>query len=127
MARELEPTMRKEADFAGATAPDRAELPKPAGELPAAFAGTAPLVDKAAAQDFQGRWDNIQVSFVDEPRRAVEQADNLVAETMKGLADNFARERSNLESQWEHGEPSTEDLRQALQRYRSFFQRLLAA
>ena len=68
------------------------------------------------------------MSFLDEPRKAVENADNLVAETMKQLADRFAAERTNLESQWDCGDQvSTEDLRQALQRYRSFFQRLLAA
>ena len=69
----------------------------------------------------------IQVGFVDEPRRAVEQADSLVAGTMKRLAEIFADERNNLESQWDKGEDvSTEDLRLALRRYRSFFSRLLS-
>jgi hypothetical protein len=63
---------------------------------------------------------------VDEPRRTVEQADELVAEVMKRLAEGFAAERERLEQQWGRGEDvSTEDLRLALQRYRSFFQRLL--
>ena len=87
-----------------------------------------PLVDNAAAEDFQHRWNDIQVSFVDQPREAVEQADHLVAETMKRLAESFAKERNGLESQWDRGDQvSTEDLRQALQKYRSFFHRLLAA
>jgi hypothetical protein len=64
---------------------------------------------------------------VDEPRRAVEQADNLVAGTMKRLAEVFAEERGKLEGQWDKGENvSTEDLRLALRRYRSFFSRLLS-
>jgi hypothetical protein len=64
---------------------------------------------------------------VDEPRRAVEQADSLVASAMKRLAEVFAEERFNLEHQWDRGDNvSTEDLRIALQRYRSFFQRLLS-
>jgi hypothetical protein len=64
---------------------------------------------------------------VDEPRRAVEQADSLVAGTMKRLAEIFADERNKLESQWDKGENvSTEDLRLALRRYRSFFSRLLS-
>ncbi|HEX3486535.1 MAG TPA: hypothetical protein VHT51_15860 [Micropepsaceae bacterium] len=72
------------------------------------------------------QWDDIQTSFVDEPRRAVEQADNLVAISMKRVAEMFADERAKLESQWDRsGNVSTEDLRLALQRYRSFFQRLL--
>ena len=58
----------------------------------------------------------------------MQAADQLVAEIMQRLAESFARERSDLEQQWDRGEDvSTEDLRVALQRYRSFFQRLLAA
>jgi hypothetical protein len=87
----------------------------------------APLFSAEEAKDFRGRWDAIQVSFVDEPRRAVEQADSLVAVTMKRLAEMFAGEREKLEGQWERGENvSTEDLRLALRRYRSFFGRLLS-
>jgi hypothetical protein len=77
---------------------------------------------------FQSRWETIQTGFVDEPRQTVEQADELVAEVMKRLAEGFADERTRLEQQWGRGEDvSTEDLRIALQRYRAFFQRLLAA
>ena len=73
------------------------------------------------------RWTDIQAGFVDEPRRAVEQADGLVAEAIKRLAETFANERNQLEGQWDRGgDVSTEDLRQALQRYRSFFSRLLS-
>jgi len=68
----------------------------------------------------------VQTGFVDEPRRAVEEADKLVATVMKRLAESFATERSNLEKQWDRGDNvSTEDLRVALQRYRTFFDRLL--
>ena len=76
---------------------------------------------------FRTRWDGIQTGFVDEPRGAVQQADTLVAECMQRLADTFARERQGLEQQWSSGDDvSTEDLRQALRRYRSFFDRLLS-
>jgi hypothetical protein len=68
----------------------------------------------------------IQTGFVDEPRRAVEEADALVAEVVKRLAEGFAAERQRLEGEWERNEQvSTEDLRQAMRRYRSFFERLL--
>jgi len=78
--------------------------------------------------EFQGRWESIQVTFVDDPRDAVENADALVAELMQRLADGFAQERERLEGQWSRGEDvSTEDLRVSLQRYRSFFRRLLSA
>ena len=87
----------------------------------------APLFSPEEAQGFRTRWDGIQTGFVDEPRRSVEQADNLVAETMKRLAEVFANERERLEKEWDRGgDVSTEDLRQALRRYRSFFGRLLA-
>ncbi len=73
------------------------------------------------------RWTSIQASFVDEPREAVRQADTLVAETIQRLAETFAREKASLEEQWGRGDDiSTEDLRQALRRYRSFFDRLLS-
>jgi hypothetical protein len=79
------------------------------------------------AGNLRSRWDAIQTGFVDEPRRAVEQADSLVAEVMQRLAQLFADERSKLEGQWSRGDNvSTEDLRVALQRYRSFFDRLLS-
>jgi len=78
-------------------------------------------------RDLRSRWDSIQTAFVDEPRSAVEQADKLVASAMQRLGEAFADERSNLEKQWDRGDDvSTEDLRIALQRYRSFFQRLLS-
>jgi hypothetical protein len=76
---------------------------------------------------FQQRWKQIQTRFVDEPRGAVEDADSLVANLMQQLAEGFAKERERLEAQWGRGEDiSTEDLRVALQRYRTFFQRLLS-
>jgi hypothetical protein len=77
-------------------------------------------------EQFRRRWETIQTGFVDEPRETVEQADQLVAQVMKRVAEGFATERERLEQQWGRGEDvSTEDLRLALQRYRSFFQRLL--
>jgi hypothetical protein len=77
---------------------------------------------------FQRRWEGLQAGFVDEQRRTVEQADELVAQVMQRLAEGFAAERERLEQQWGRGEDvSTEDLRVALQRYRAFFRRLLSA
>jgi hypothetical protein len=79
------------------------------------------------ADDLRQRWEAIQTGFVDEPRRAVEQADALVAQVIQELARSFADERQRLEAQWSRGDQvGTEDLRVALQRYRSFFQDLLS-
>jgi len=86
-----------------------------------------PLFVNEDASGFRTRWSGIQTGFVDEPRRAVEEADSLVGEMLKRLADGFASERQQLESQWDtNDQVSTEDLRVAMQRYRSFFERLLA-
>jgi hypothetical protein len=75
---------------------------------------------------FRTRWNEIQAKFVDEPRAAVQQADTLVSDVVAQIAQTFANEHSSLENQWNQGnEVSTEDLRQALQHYRSFFNRLV--
>ena len=87
----------------------------------------APLLPEQEAGELRGKWNDIQTGFVDEPRRAVQDADALVAGAMKRLAEVFANERSQLEGQWDRGDDvSTEDLRIALQRYRTFFDRLLS-
>ena len=88
---------------------------------------TEPLFPAENASELRTRWDSIQAGFVDEPRKAVEEADSLVATAMKRLAETFADERAKLETQWDKGDDvSTEDLRVALRRYRSFFGRLLS-
>ena len=88
---------------------------------------TEPLMAAEMSAGFQRRWEEVQTRFVDQPRGAVEEADSLVANVMRQLAENFAQERERLEAQWARGEDiSTEDLRVALQRYRSFFRRLLS-
>jgi hypothetical protein len=85
-----------------------------------------PLFSESEMGDFRSQWGHIQTGFVDEPRRTVEDADKLVAAVMQRLAEGFANERSGLEKQWDSGDNvSTEDLRVALQLYRSFFDRLL--
>lgn len=88
---------------------------------------TTPLFPGNELEGLRTRWKEVQTAFVDEPRKAVEQADGLVASAMKRLAEVFAEERSKLEQQWDRGDNvSTEDLRVALQRYRTFFDRLLS-
>jgi hypothetical protein len=85
-----------------------------------------PLFTESEMGDFRAQWSKVQTGFVDEPRLTVEDADKLVAAVMQRLEQGFANERSGLEKQWDSGDDvSTEDLRVALQRYRSFFDRLL--
>jgi hypothetical protein len=86
-----------------------------------------PLFAENELRDFRARWDQVQTSFVDEPRHAVEQADTLVATVVKHIAEQFAEERNKLEKQWGRGDNvSTEELRQGFKRYRAFFDRLLS-
>jgi hypothetical protein len=92
-----------------------------------ADARALPMFSADEASGYRTRWDAVQTGFVDEPRRAVEEADSLVAQVIKRLTEVFADERTNLEHQWDQGDQiSTEDLRIALRKYRSFFDRLLS-
>jgi len=85
-----------------------------------------PLLNKDNAEDFRSRWQEIQTGFVDDPHNSVENADELVEQVMDSITETFSRERTALEDQWNQGtESSTEDLRLAIKRYRSFFNRLL--
>jgi len=87
----------------------------------------AELFPKDVAGGLRSRWDAVQIGFVDDPKQAVKQADELVAQVMKSLAESFSRQRANIEgAAQDSNEASTESLRVALQRYRSFFHRLLS-
>lgn len=121
--------MNRTADTA---AEDSQPIPLPAGTTSTTAANTniaeaGPLFPDDELHNFRARWDQVQTSFVDEPRQAVEQADSLVANVVKRIAEQFANERAKLEDQWAKGDNvNTEDLRQALKRYRAFFDRLLS-
>jgi hypothetical protein len=85
------------------------------------------LLGSADEDRFRQRWGDVQARFVDDPQEAVRSADGLVAELMQSLAEGFSEHKARLEAQWRRGgDPDTEELRQALQRYRSFFDRLLS-
>lgn len=85
------------------------------------------LFAREYSDGMRAEWDRIQTGFVDQPRQAVQDADHLVATVIQKLAQTFSEERGRLEQQWDRGDQvNTEDLRLALQRYRSFFHRLLA-
>jgi len=87
-----------------------------------------PLFDAGREQELRNRWRGLQAQFVDEPRDTVSAADSLVAELLRDLAQSFDGARAKLEEQWSSGgDVSTEELRLTLQRYRSFFERLLEA
>jgi hypothetical protein len=86
-----------------------------------------PLIPKRQVEELRTRWSSIQTNFVDQPRKAVEDADSLVVGALKQIQESFAVQRANLEKKWRHGDDvSTEDLRVALQHYRAFFDRLMS-
>lgn len=85
------------------------------------------LFSRDEAGSLRSRWGSIQVGFVDEPKRSVKEADQLVDEVISHLAKGFATERQRLASQWDRSDDvSTEDLRCTFRRYRSIFERLLS-
>jgi hypothetical protein len=91
-----------------------------------ALTGAEPLVPPQEADELRSRWEAIQAGFVDDPRRAVEDANNLVDEVTSRIVETFTRARAALEDQWSQGDDvTTEELRVVLQRYRSFFDSLL--
>jgi hypothetical protein len=119
------------ADLTAAAQERREERQDPPNaDMPSTNVNETPIALFAAQQvtELRARWDQIQAGFVDEPRGAVEKADGLVADAISRLAEGFARTRAELDHQWKRGDTvSTEELRQALRRYRSFFSRLLEA
>jgi hypothetical protein len=85
-----------------------------------------PLFSQSDLTEFESQWSDLQIGFVDDPRRAVAEADKLVAAVTQRIADGFASERARLEKQWDRGQDvTTEEMRITMQRYRSFFGRLL--
>ena len=101
--------------------------PEPEAGASASEPRDLPLLDEAQSDGFLQRWTEVQARFVDDPQGAVRDGDSLVAELMQALAASFSAHKESLEQQWRSGgEPGTEELRLALQQYRSFFQRLLS-
>ncbi|MFD7612559.1 hypothetical protein [Streptomyces sp. NPDC059828] len=118
---EAEPAPMSEA------APEAEAEPAPMSEASGVPVGE-PLVPSGDAGDYRDRWQQIQGTFVDDPREAVRNADTLVAEVIQSLATTFADHKRDLEAQWSRGEEiQTEELRVALQHYRAFFNQLLDA
>lgn len=105
----------QEPDLQQDTPPRSSSAPQQEREL-------APLFEERAAHEYRTRWNIVQQGFVDDPRQAVRQGDELVAQVIKNLAETFAKQRATLEGE----QGSTEGLRLALRRYRSFFERLLS-
>ena len=122
MSREQDEKGFGTADFVAATeAPQREQARDPKDEQLAA------LFPQETAEAFRSDWDSVQIGFVDDPRKAVQQADELVAKVMKSLAESFAKQRASIEADVGRDEQAdTENLRVALRRYRSFFERLLS-
>ena len=116
------------ADIAAAADQQRAVPPMPRNEMDGEGEKLAPLFTGQLAEEMRRRWSDIQSGFVDDPARSVKQADELVAQALQDLARSFSQHRAQIESEAKAGDaqPSTENLRIALRRYRSFFERLLS-
>jgi hypothetical protein len=86
----------------------------------------ATLIPPDRAESYNGRWTQLKSDFVDEPSKAVRGANELVGEVLDELEELFRSQRAELEKGLDSEQTTTEDLRQALGRYRSFFDRLLS-
>lgn len=123
---------RTAEDVPASTLAERREVARESGPKEAAAPNEAPagalepLFPSQLAEEFRARWIAVQGSFVDDPQRAVQQADELVVRVMRSLADTFESQRAHLESDSGRTGDATETLRVTLRRYRSFFERLLA-
>jgi len=132
--RPLRPDDRLRSEERTIVPEDKTVRPEDAGAEPIPFDARRAKVEvpeaiipKRQCEELRARWDQIQTAFIDEPRKAVQDADTLVASAVKQISEAFADQRSQLEKQWTQGDQiSTEELRLALQRYRSFFSRLLS-
>ena len=126
---EQQPNMRQ--DRAEGMPPRSDGMPRKNVEVeqrPHSISDSGALLDASDSQRFRTRWDSIQAQFVDEPRKSVTDAQKLLTEVLDALDKAFAKGRDELESQWQRsGDVSTEDLRTTVQKYRTLFQRLLAA
>jgi hypothetical protein len=118
--------MNRESTTQEGVAPDDREQPVAGKQAPTASEDDAlePLFSPDAARDFRASWDAVQIGFVDDPQQAVRKADELVRQVLENLTQTFSNERGALDGGTEQA--STEHLRMALRRYRSFFQRLLS-
>ena len=103
------------------------------GDVPAATgtgpdAQGAPTVGESAARtaELQERWLAIQSDFVDDPRRSVASAADLVTEAIDTLVAEIKERDVSLRGTWDSSNADTEVLRNALRDYRSFLDRLVA-
>ncbi len=116
-----------ESDASGAHRETSSPAEGPIGSVASQPASDQTLFGDGEMTELRARWTEVQAAFVDDPRDCVHKADGLVSDVVDRLTAGFAQARSGLEEQWSRGEEaSTEDLRVALQRYRDFFERLLA-
>lgn len=119
-------TLERRREEARSDRDERETLSGDTGELSPETAGDGSLLADEERRRLRARWNEVQASFVDEPKRSVAEADELVRDATEALHELFERDRRQLEGAWDRGDDvSTEDLRVTLQRYRSFFERLL--
>jgi hypothetical protein len=121
-----EERLRDEQIAEGEIVDEGMEMKRPAADSATSEEDFAPLFENTEADKFRTQWLEIQSRFVDDPTVAVKDADDLVADVIKNITRTFSDKRMGLENQWKRGDKaSTEDLRVAMKRYRSFFNRLL--
>lgn len=111
---------------AGTSQPSQSGQSTPAdGGTPAAD-GQDTVLAPETSRRLRERWRAVQAEFVDDPRRAVEDADRLLSEAAGAFASGLEERRRALTSGWEqdgHGE--TEQLRLTMHHYRALVDAVL--
>ena len=111
-----------------ATVSDTVEVEESAGTPAADRPDDGPILSTDQLASLRRRWGAVQAGFVDDPRRAVEVADDIVAEAVGALQAAIDDRRREVAEPWrEDADASTDALLVAFQSYRSVFERVLSS
>jgi hypothetical protein len=108
----------------GSEFPGVAEAVESGHEVTAAVAADEPLLAAEFSTEMLSHWNEVQVSFVEDPRASVQSADELVREIQAALVAASTERLCRLAGAWSEGS-DTEELRLALRQYRSFIDVIL--
>ena len=84
------------------------------------------VFDPGELDGYRSRWESLQLGFVDDPKRAAEEADTVVGEVLGRITERRQTLSDELNRQSEQ-DADTESMRLAVRNYRALFRRLVGA
>jgi hypothetical protein len=78
-----------------------------------------------AVHDLQQRWREVQLRFVDDPRAAADEAQQLVTEVLQRFSDTVAARKGELDGWRDTDGADTERMRTVVRRYRTLLDGVL--